>query len=166
MFDKTNEIIVSSSKKSKELKDIEKVIAKLELQEKRLVDLYINSSLNVEAINQKNENIKKEITTLTKKRDNMLADSDNKEHTIELLKKINTEPITSYKNNYFMHMWHILSRKSKKEMLNRFISSLEISRNKNYEITIENIRFTDEFISKNNNDFIEYLTSLTQKKTA
>jgi len=84
MFDKTNEIIVSSSKRPKGLKDIDKAIDKLKLQEKRLVDLYVNSSLNVETINQKSENIKNEITNFEKKRNTILTDSDNKEHSIEL----------------------------------------------------------------------------------
>lgn len=56
MYDNSNEIIVSNSKKSKEINDIEKAIDKLKLQEKRLVDLYLSSLLNVEVINQKNEN--------------------------------------------------------------------------------------------------------------
>ncbi len=63
----TYEIIVSNSAKTKDIKEIEKAIEKLQLQEKRLVDLYLNSSLNVEAINNKSDSIKKEIENLNKK---------------------------------------------------------------------------------------------------
>lgn len=59
MFDNTNEIITSSSTKSKKVKNIEKAINKLKMQEKRLVDLYLNSTLDVETINHKNDVIKK-----------------------------------------------------------------------------------------------------------
>ena len=59
MYDMDNEIITCNSTKSKDIKDIEKAIDKLKVQEKRLVDLYLTSNLNVEAINHKNELIKK-----------------------------------------------------------------------------------------------------------
>ena len=88
MQDNTNEILTSNSKKSTELKDIDKAIDKLKIQEKKLVDLYLSSSLNVEVINQKNENIKKEIAKLTNKKESMFPEDDNKEYTIELLKKL------------------------------------------------------------------------------
>ena len=51
----------------KDISDIDKAIEKLKLQEKKLVDLYLSSNLNVDAINHKNEVIKKEIEKLNKK---------------------------------------------------------------------------------------------------
>lgn len=51
----------------KGISDIDKAIEKLKLQEKKLVDLYLSSNLNVDAINHKNEVIKKEIEKLNKK---------------------------------------------------------------------------------------------------
>ena len=50
MFDSDNKIITSSSKRSKEVKDIDEAINKLKAQEKRLVDLYADSNLSVEII--------------------------------------------------------------------------------------------------------------------
>ena len=52
----------------KDISDIDKAIEKLKLQEKKLVDLYLSSNLNVDAINHKNEVIKKEIEKLNKKK--------------------------------------------------------------------------------------------------
>lgn len=63
-----SEIIVCNSNRTKDIKDIDKAIEKLKNQEKRLVDLYLSSSLNVETINHKNEVIKKEIESLNKKK--------------------------------------------------------------------------------------------------
>ena len=37
------------------------------------------------------------------------------------------------------------------------IASLEITRDNNYNIEIKNVKFTDEFISKNKKEYIEYL---------
>lgn len=54
MYDVDNEIIVCNSTKTKEIKDIDNTIEKLKQQEKKLVDLYLSSTLNVEVINHKN----------------------------------------------------------------------------------------------------------------
>ena len=68
MYEMTYEIILSNSTKTKDIQEIDKAIEKLKLQENKLVDLYLNSSLNVETINNKNDSIKKEIENLEKKK--------------------------------------------------------------------------------------------------
>ena len=45
-------------------------------------------------------------------------------------------------------------------MINRLISSIEITRDDNYNIEIKNIKFTEEFISKSTKDYIDYLNEL------
>ena len=55
MLSMDNEIITCNSTKSDDVKDIEKTIEELKLQEKRLVDLYLSSNLDVETINHKND---------------------------------------------------------------------------------------------------------------
>ncbi|MBR3898110.1 MAG: recombinase family protein, partial [Bacilli bacterium] len=118
MFDNTNEIITSSSTKSKEVKNIEKAINKLKIQEKRLVDLYLNSTLDVETINHKNDVIKKEIDKLTKKKNTLDPDNDFKEYSVELLKKLEHEKednMIIFKNNLvFSFLFDSLNKKSKK----------------------------------------------------
>ena len=165
MFNNRIEMLTSSSKKSKEIKDIEKAIDKLKIQEKRLVDLYVNSSLDVQTINNKNESIKKEIANLQNKKDTIFPDDNDKECNIELLKKLDRSkednPNIFYKN-YFMYIWNVLNKKAKKELINRFISSLAIARTGNYDVEITNIKFTEELISKNTNEFLEYLKSISQ----
>jgi hypothetical protein len=44
-----------------------------------------------------------------------------------------------------------------KELINRLMSSIEITRDNNYNIEIKNIKFTEEFISKSAKDYIDYL---------
>ena len=163
MYDMNSEIIVCNSTKTK---DIDKAIEKLKQQEKRLVDLYLSSTLNVETINHKNDAIKKEIENLNKKKQKIDPNNDFKEYTIELLKKLdcnieNDEVI--FKNKLgFTFIFNSLNRKSKKELIKRLIDTIEIKRDKNeikrdkneikrdknYNIEITNIKFTEEFISK------------------
>lgn len=177
MYDNTNEILVSSSKKSNELNIIEKAIDKLKVQEKRLVDLYLSSNLPVETINLKNQNIKKELEKLSNKKKNLSPEDESKEYTVELLKKLD---YTKEDNNFvfskdtaFSFLWNSLNRKSKKEMITKIISSIEITRDKNYNIEIKSLKFTEEFISKNTKEYLEYLqeiltnniTGISYKKT-
>ena len=83
-----NEIITCNSTKSNDVKEIEKAIEKLKLQEKRLVDLYLSSNLDVETINHKNDVIKKEIDKLNKKKISLDPDNSLQEYTVELIKKL------------------------------------------------------------------------------
>lgn len=166
MYDMDNEIIVCNSTKTKDIKDIEKAIEKLKMQEKKLVDLYLSSTLNVETINNRNDAIKKEIENLNKKKQQIDPNNDFKEYTIELLKKLdcnieNNDVI--FKNKLgFVFIFDSLNRKSKKELIKRLIDTIEIKRDKNYNIEITNIKFTEEFISKSSKDYIEYLYEILQ----
>lgn len=164
MHDNSNEIITCSSTKSKEVKEIEKAIEKLKVQEKRLVDLYLSSTLDVETINRKNDVIKKEIDKLTKKKTTLDPDNDFKEYTVELLKKLDYEEDNGdfiFKNNLsFTYLFDSLNRKAQKELINRLISSIEITRDNKFNIEIKSIKFTEEFISKSTQDYIDYLNEL------
>ena len=164
MLSMDNEIITCNSTKSDDVKDIEKAIEKLKLQEKRLVDLYLSSNLDVETINHKNDVIKKEIDKLTQKKVRLNQGNDFKEYTVELLKKLDYEEDNGdiiFKNNLsFACLFDSLSRKAQKELINRLISSIEITKDDNYNIEIKNIKFTEKFISKSTTDYIDYLNEL------
>ena len=161
MYDMDNEIIVCNSTKTKDIKDIEKAIEKLKMQEKKLVDLYLSSTLNIETINYKNDIIKKEIENLNKKKQQIDPNNDFKEYTIELLKKIDCiieKNEVIFRNKIgFSFIFDSLNRKSKKELIKRLIDTIEIKRDKNYNIDITNVKFTEEFISKSSKNYIEYL---------
>ena len=165
MYDTDNEIIVCNSTKTKEIKDIDNAIEKLKQQEKKLVDLYLSSSLNVQVINHKNEVIKKEIDKLNQKKNKLDPDDDFKDYTVELLKKLDCDyeddnNILFQNKLGFSFLWDSLNRKTKKELIQRLIASLEITRDKNYNIEIKNIKFTDEFISKSNKEYLNYLNEI------
>ena len=161
MYDMDSEIIVCNSTKTKDIKNIERAIEKLKMQEKKLVDLYLSSTLNVETINYKNDVIKKEIENLNKKKQQIDPNNDFKEYTIELLKKLdcNVENSKVISNNKiaFTFIFNSLKRKTKQELIKRLIDCIEIKRNKNYDIEITNVKFTEEFISKSSKAYIKYL---------
>lgn len=164
MYEHKSELITSNTSKSKEINDIEKALIKLKNKEKKLVDLYISSNLNVDAINTKNEMIKKEILKLENKKKQIDPDNSNKEYTLELIKKLDCEmkndDVIFHNKLGLSFVWDSLNRKAKKEILNRLIKNIEISRDKNYNIEIENIKFTDEFISKSSNEYLSYLNDI------
>ena len=168
MLSMDNEIITCNSTKSNDVKEIEKAIEKLKMQEKRLVDLYLSSTLDVETINHKNEVIKKEIDKLTKKKTTLDPDNSSKEYTIELVKKLdcieeNDKLIfTNIKNIGFTFLYDLLTRKAKRDLIHRLISQIEITRDKNYNIDIKNIKFTDELITKSNKEYIKYLNKIME----
>ena len=166
MLSMDNEIITCNSTKSDDVKDIEKAIEKLKLQEKRLVDLYLSSNLDVETINHKNDVIKKEIDKLNQKKVRLDPDNNSKEYTIELVKKLdcaeknNTLFFTNIKNIGFAFLYDLLSREAKRDMIHRLISMIEIKRDKNYNIDIKDIKFTDEFITKSSKEYLKYLNNI------
>ena len=166
MLSMDNEIITCNSTKSDDVKDIEKAIEKLKLQEKRLVDLYLSSNLDVETINHKNDVIKKEIDKINQKKVKLDPDNNSKEYTIELVKKLdcteknNTLFFTNIKNIGFAFLYDLLSREAKRDMIHRLISMIEIKRDKNYNIEIKDIKFTDEFITKSSKEYLKYLNNI------
>ncbi len=161
-----NEIITCNSTKSNDVKEIEKAIEKLKLQEKRLVDLYLSSNLDVETINYKNDIIKKEIDKLNKKKISLDPDNSSQEYTVELIKKLDcieeneTLIFTSIKNIGFTFLYDLLSREVKRDMIHRLVSQIEITRDKNYNIEIKDIKFTDEFITKSSKEYLKYLNKI------
>ena len=60
----------------------------------------------------------------------------------------------------FSFMWDSLNRKAKRDILNKLVSQIEITRDKNYNIEIKNIKFTDEFISRSCKEYLEYLNDI------
>lgn len=161
-----NEIITCNSTKSNDVKEIEKAIEKLKLQEKKLVDLYLSSNLDVETINYKNDIIKKEIDKLNKKKISLDPDNSSQEYTVELIKKLDcieeneTLIFTSIKNIGFTFLYDLLSREVKRDMIHRLVSQIEITRDKNYNIEIKDIKFTDEFITKSSKEYLKYLNKI------
>ena len=166
MLSMDNEIITCNSTKSNDVKEIEKAIEKLKLQEKRLVDLYLSSNLDVKTINYKNDVIKKEIDKLNKKKTSLDPDNSSQDYTVELIKKLDCIEendnliLTNIRNIGFTFLYDLLSQETKRDMIHRLVSQVEINRDKNYNIEIKNIKFTDEFITKSSKEYLKYLNKI------
>ena len=131
------------------------------MQEKKLVDLYLSSTISVETINYKNDMIKKEIDRLTKKKEQLDPENESKDYIVELSKKLDS----NYKNKLdFSFVWDNLNRKTKKELINKLIASIEICRVGYYDIEIKNVKFTEEFISKSSKEYLDYLNEILDNK--
>ena len=62
----------------------------------------------------------------------------------------------------FTFLYDLLTRKAKRDLIHRLISQIEITRDKNYNIDIKNIKFTDELITKSNKEYIKYLNKIME----
>src|SRR5574344_1016091 len=109
---------------------------------------------------------KKEIEKLDKKKATLDPDNNSKEYTTELIKKLDcTEEndklvFANIKNIGFTFLYDLLSREAKRDMIHRLISMIEIKRDKNYNIEIKDIKFTDEFITKSSKEYLKYLNTI------
>ena len=136
-----NEIITSNFTKSDDEKDIEKAIEKLKLQEKRLVDLYLSSNLDVETINHKNDVIKKEIDKLNQKKVRLDPDNNSKKYSIKLVKKLdcteknNTLFFTNIKNIGFTFLYDFMNDNNIEIKFHKGIDEIELKNmESNYDI--------------------------------
>ena len=57
-------------------------------------------------------------------------------------------------------MWDRLNHKAKRDILNKLVLQIEITRDKNHNIEIKNIKFTNEFISRSCKEYLEYLNDI------
>ena len=106
----------------------------------------------------------RKIMELTSKKKQLLDPNDDfKEYTVELLKKLDYKKEDDYllfNKLGFSFIWDSLNRKAKRDILNKLVSQIEITRDKNYNIEIKNIKFTDEFISRSCKEYLEYLNDI------
>lgn len=137
-----------------EVEQIEKAIKKLENQEKKLMDLYMNSNINVTMINEHNSAIKSEIERLKETHSELIKEKIEEEapDIFEHLEKFD------YDNPFKIDkIWEFISPKVKKRIINKYIASIDINRNDDYEIDIVNINFNKDYFEANT---VDYLTNL------
>ena len=130
---------------------------------------------NTEKIEAKLKQVLEELTIFMLSMDNdklnqkkVRLDPDNnfEEYTVELVKKLDcTEEndtlfFTNVKSIGFAFLYDLLSREAKRDMIHRLISMIEIKRDKNYNIEIKDIKFTEEFITKSSKEYLKYLNAI------
>lgn len=163
MLSMDNEIIVSNNYRISEIDDLNSAIEKLKIQEKRLIDLYMSSTLSVDVINNKSEMIKSEIERLTKKKEELDPDNENRTYDVELYSKLNCsienkEVLIDKKLLTFSYK--SLNRAAKKDLIQRMIQTFDVTKDEKHNVSINNIKFSEEFVNKNSEDYINYVSSL------
>ena len=164
MIENKYEIMITNTSYNKDIDKIDKAIIKLEEQEKKLVDLYLESNINVQVINKKNEKLKKDIDGLKKQKEQLDPENLSKEAVVDLTRQFeykNEENDFLFNNPLaFAFLWRGLNKKSQRDLINELVSSIEIERDKNFNIKITNIKFSEQFIHKTANEYIEYLNMI------
>lgn len=141
--------VFNYQEKSNELDSINKALDKLKKDEQRLLDLYLESSINVEIINKKNEMIQNEISKLEIKKSKL------EENNIEIENHSLKEMFNNKEENKLLgikNVWNILERKDKKKIISKYIKSIEITTDDNYNIAIKSVIFQPEFINNGINN--------------
>jgi len=168
MVENKYEIMITNTSNNKEIDKIDKAISKLEFQEKKLVDLYLESNVTVDAINKKNEKIKKDIESLRKQKETLDPENISKDAIIDLAQKYNwqygdNESIINQTIS-FPYLWRSLNRKAQRELLNDLIDCIEIKRDKDYNVEVTKIKFTEHFIHKSTKDYLDYLNMILRNR--
>lgn len=136
-------LLFSYQKKDSEIVEIDRALYKLKKDESKLLELYLNTNLNVEVINKKNEAIQNEIKKLEIKRAKFEEDKieQSKNSLEELFNNKNENCLSGIDN-----IWNLLPRIDRKLILNKYIKSIEIKTDSSHNIAVNNITFRDEFI--------------------
>lgn len=145
-------LVFAYQEKNTELASINKALDKLKKDEQRLLDLYLESSINIEIINKKNEMIQNEISKLESKKSKL------EENNIEIENHSLKEMFENKSKNKLLgieNIWNILNRNDKKKILNRYIKSIEITIDDKYNIAIKNVIFNNEFINYGINNLMD-----------
>lgn len=147
-------ITIPNIDNGEEINKISKAIEKLKVQEKKLVELYVNSDLDVEVINNKNKMVKTELEEMTRKLTNLNKGQVLKFDT-NLLSLFNEREVKT--EIPISNMWNTLTRKTKREIINKYILNIEVKRDDEYNIEITSINFNKDFLQ---NSIFNFTTRL------
>lgn len=147
------ELLIPNKQNNSELDSINKALSKLKIDESKLLELYLNSSINVEVINRKNEQIQNDIKKLElekSKYETIEVDYSSYDLKEMLIEKDNNKLVG------IDNLWSLLDRKDKKKIISKYIKSIEILTDDKYNIAIKDIVFYKEFIKYGVNELTSY----------
>lgn len=147
-------ITIPTQDNKEELVRIEKAIDNLSKQEKKLIELYISSDLNVEAINEKNKMIKSELEKLRYK-EKVLTKDQVLKFDKSLLELFNKKEIKA--NIPIPNIWNTLRKEVKKEIISKYIMNIDIKRDSENNIEITSINFNNDFLQNSLFNFTTHL---------
>ena len=147
------ELLLPNNKNNTELDFINKALSKLKTDESKLLELYLNSSINVEVINKKNEQIQNDIKKLElqKSKYETVEEDYSYNNLVEMFKEKDKNNLVGIDN-----LWDLLDRKDKKKIISKYIKTIEIITDNKYNIAIKDIVFYKEFIKFGVNQLTSY----------
>lgn len=149
-------ITIPTQDNKEELSRVEKAIDSLSKQEKKLIELYISSDLNVEAINEKNKMIKAELEKLRYK-EKVLSKGQVLKFDTSLLELFNKKEIKA--NIPIPNIWNTLKKEVKKEIISKYIMNIDIKRDSDNNIEITSINFNNDFLQNSLFNFTTHLVN-------
>ena len=156
-----NIINIPNLKGKNELLSLEKALDELIKKENNIISLFADSRLNKELLDTR-------INQIIKERENI----NNK------ISKLSDEKIFRYdddiedlferreqQSNYeISNIWSILTRHSKRDVIQKYVKEIEVKIDDNYEITIEKVIFYNDFLQNDLFSFSEYLIKKANEK--
>lgn len=157
-----NIINIPNLKSKDQLVSLEKALGELTKKENNIISLFIDNRLNKNILDNKINQIIKERELINKKIQKL---SDEKlfkynEDIEDLFEKRENQ------SNYeIINIWNVLTRKTKRDIIQKYIKEIEVKIDKNYEITIEKIIFYNDFLQNSLFDFSNYLIKKANEKS-
>ena len=140
-----------------EINLLEQELLKLNKQEKKLLELSMRTEMSYELINEKLAIIRSERQTLILKQAKLSDTSFSKNEEIDIEKLFNQRRLRGLDNVDIL--WQLLNRESKSKVVTSMIEEMYIERDKNYNISITQIKFRNEFLQNRLITLDEFLES-------
>lgn len=137
--------------------DIEKIkgaLTKIKNDENKLLDYFLTSQIQSNALTNRLNTLASERKELEKKKVKMEFDI-TLTYNKDLISLYNDKNLTDIEG--INPIWSILSREGKKEVISSFIKFIDVSIDNNYNIKIESINFNNEFLQNKFYNISDYL---------
>jgi site-specific DNA recombinase len=157
-----NIINIPNLKGKNELLSLEKALDELVKKENNVISLFADNRLNKQLLDNKINQIIKERENINNKI-NKLSDDDlfRFDNDIEdLFEKREQQP-----NYEISNIWNILTRETKRDIIQKYVKEIEVKIDDNYEITIERVIFYNDFLQNDLFSFSEYLIEKANERS-
>lgn len=141
---------------------LEKALDELVKKENNVISLFADNRLNKQLLDNKinqiireRENINNKISKLS---DEELFRFDN--DIEDLFEKREQQP-----NYEISNIWNILTRETKRDIIQKYVKEIEAKIDGNYEITIEKVIFYNDFLQNDLFSFSEYLIEKANERS-
>jgi ssDNA-binding Zn-finger/Zn-ribbon topoisomerase 1 len=149
-----NIINIPNLKGKNELLSLEKALDELVKKENNIISLFADSRINKELLDTRINRIIKERENINNKINKL---SDEKifrydDDIEELFEKREQQP-----NYEISNIWNILTRETKRDIIQKYVKEIEVRIDDNYDITIEKVIFYNDFLQNDLFSFSDYL---------